>query len=423
MVILASMIGNIFNLLYNVYLVRSQIINFQEFGLISLIGSILALSQIPLSGFSRTITHRSAYLYGKYATPIKSFWTNMRLKTLKPSILLTILWLISIPFLATTFHTNSFLPFLLLTPVWTICLMASVDAGFLNGNLRLKTIGIMMVAEVISKFVITVIVVELGFLPFIYAAIPLSIIISFLIGWAAARRMPKENKIIDKRIINHFPKKFYASSVLAKLSSLAFLNIDIILAKNFLPPAEAGQYAVLSLAGKMVYFLGTLFTQFVNPFVSRDEGAGRNSRHIFSILMAGSLTAVTIGIIIFGIFGRFTVPFILGNKTTAILRFLPLYAVAMGCLVIGNGIMTYYQSRNIHIFATVSFTFSTLALGSIFFYHRSIADINFIIVISGILYLILMLGLHLTQINFWKRDSTITESKLVPILDKPETII
>lgn len=394
LVILASLIGNAFNLLYNVYLVRVNVINIEEFGLIALIGSIMTIAQIPLSGFSRTIAHRSAYLYGRYDTPIKSFWAWMRKTMLLPSVALTAIWIAAIPLLQIVFHTDSVLPFILLTPVWSVVLLSSVDSGFLNGNLRLKTLGLMTIAEVGSKFLITVVIVELNLVQYIYLAIPGSVLISFLMGWLAAKLVKSESVVLDEKIIKHFPKKFYASSILAKLSTIAFLNVDLVMAKHFLPPQEAGQYAVLSLVGKMVYFLGTLFTQFINPYVSRDEGAGKNSKHVFSKLIAGTTIAVVVGTVAFGILGNYTVPLILGDKSLPILSLLPLYSVAMGALAIGGGIVSYHQSRQSHLFAGVSFLFSLFALGSILYFHDSIETINTVIVISGISYFLLMLSLH-----------------------------
>jgi len=45
---------------------------------------------------------------------------------------------------------------------------------------------------------------------------------------------------------------------LASLATTSFLSMDVILAKHFLAPKEAGYYALLALAGKMIFFAGSL---------------------------------------------------------------------------------------------------------------------------------------------------------------------
>jgi len=65
------------------------------------------------------------------------------------------------------------------------------------------------------------------------------------------------------------------------LAITAFLTFDMLLVKIFLSPTAAGEYALLSLVGKMIYFVGALFSQFITPMVSKEEGAGRDSEPVF----------------------------------------------------------------------------------------------------------------------------------------------
>ncbi len=401
----ASIFANFVNFVYNAYLGR--VIGFEEFGLITLFGSFLNVSQIPLTAFSKTITYRSAYLYGKYDTPVRSFWRLMRSKVMKPTIVLMLVWLLAIPFLSEFFKTGSFIPFLLMTPIWTIGLFAAVDSGFLSGSLRLKTTALMTVVDVLSKFLISAFLINFGFKDLIYLAIPISALVSFFVGWAAVLLIKSGSHAkVRFRKEMYFPRKFYVSSIFAKVAAVVFLSADVMLAKHYLSPVEAGQYALLSLVGKMVFFLGALFNQFIIPFVSRDEGAGKNSKKTFDILMALTLMTVISGFIFVGAFGSHTVPFLLGSKALVIVEFLPFYVFAMGCLAIGSGIVSYHQSKQNHVFAVVSFVLSILTLLAIVFKHNSIWEINMVVTVGGISYLIIMYLLH----RFEKLQHVISEA-------------
>ncbi len=74
--VVVSMIGNVFNYLTNAYLGRS--LSVEDFGLVSLMNSLFFLADIPLTAFSRTVTYRSAYLLGTYGKPLKSLWIALR---------------------------------------------------------------------------------------------------------------------------------------------------------------------------------------------------------------------------------------------------------------------------------------------------------------------------------------------------------
>ena len=79
-----AIIGNVLNFLYNAYLGRT--VTVEDFGLVSLVGSFFYLSTIPFGALARTVTHRSAFLLGKYETPAKIFWSHIRKKTIIISI-------------------------------------------------------------------------------------------------------------------------------------------------------------------------------------------------------------------------------------------------------------------------------------------------------------------------------------------------
>ncbi len=390
--IAASMIANVVNFLYSAYLGR--ISGFEEFGLISLIASFLNLSQIPLQAYSSTISHRTSYLFGKYGTPAKPFWAHFRGGALKPALLLSGAWLVLIPFMAAFFQTDRLLPFLLFTPIWSVGVAAAVDSGFLSGSMRFNTLAAMMLSEVSVKFAVTVLMVLIGLPQYVYVAIPAGIITSYVIGWLVARG------IVTKHIAHAdfhstvLPRRFYASSFLSKVSLVAFLTMDAMLAKHYLPPKEAGQYALLSLVGKMVFFMGTLFTQFLTPLISKHEGAGRNSTKIFWVILLLTTAAVLGGVTTVGVFGYITIPFLLGPKAWDIVAYLPTYTFAMGCMAIAMGFVSYHQSRRVHLFAVASFGMSLIMLTGIVLWHGSVEEIAKVLTVSGIIFLMVTMFLH-----------------------------
>ncbi|MBI4057774.1 glycosyltransferase [Candidatus Microgenomates bacterium] len=391
--IAASGISNFINFLYSAYLGRS--LSVEEFGLISLINSLLALSSVITGSLGKTITHRSAYLLGKYGHPVKEFWAYIRARSITISLAIALLWFASIPFLQYLFKSESPIPFLLFTPIWIVGLASAVDSGFLGGNLKFFVVGCLMLVEAVTKLGLTYFLVELGEAQWVYSTIPASAFITFLIGWVVVVKMKETKKpvpIVDTRI---FPKAFMGTSVLAKLSSVAFLSLDVALAKLYLSPLEAGQYALLSLAGKMIFFSGALTTQFINPVISHKEGASEDTTGTFYKFLIMSTFASIVGFITLGMFGELSVPLLFGEKTTPILSFLPLYTLGIACFTIATAIVSYHQARRHYVFPLVGFILSIGQVVGIIVAHGSVAEVSGVVATVGGGYLVIIAILHL----------------------------
>ncbi len=389
----ASVIGNLANFLYNAYLGRS--VSVEEFGLVSVISSLFYLTGIITGSFGRTVTYKSAYLFGKYNRPVKRFWASIRKKSVLISLGLTVLWIFSIPLLAEFFKADSVLPFVLFTPIWIVGLVRAADRGFLGGSLKFRLLGIIVLTEAVSKLAITYVFVTLGFNEWIYAAIPASVIIAFFVGWAGVSKLEtKPLKLASKRI-ETFPMTFFGTSVLIGLSTVAFLSLDVVLARIYLSPTQAGEYALLSLSGKTIFFFGALFAQFINPLVSHKEGARKDSKQMFYKLLLVTSLASIIGFVAIGILGEITVPFLFGPKTKAILPLLPIYSFGITGFTVATSIVVYHQIKKQYLLPVVGFMFAIIQVAGIMLAHGSVESIATLIGVLGIVYLVITVVLHL----------------------------
>lgn len=394
MLVAASLVANIVNYVYNAYLGRS--ISEAEFGLVSLIGNFLFFSQIAFGALSATVTHRSAYLYGKFGKPARSFWEYVRKRSIRVVFLIALLWVISSPVLQVFFQANSVVPFLLFTPVWIVGAFLAIDGGFLSGNLMFRSIAVLTVIAPIAKLLFAAGFISFGMNKYVYAAIPLSLIVSYLFTHqiaASVRRSSGEKKI--EHILQTFPRKFFLTSVLLGLSDIAFLSIDVILAKHYLNPTLAGQYALLSIAGKIIFFLGSLFSSFINPVVSNAEGANQNSHAVFRKLLLATGVASSFGYLAIGVLGRITVPILFGIRSIAILPLLPIYGLSMALVAIGSSILSFHQARKEYFFSAIGFSFAIAQVAGIMTFHSDIGQISSVVFIMSSMYLSMLILSHI----------------------------
>lgn len=392
--VLATITAHFFNFLYNAYLGRS--ITIEEFGLVSLFGSFFYISTIPLGALARTITYRSAYLFGKHREPVRRFWSYTRRRAFLVSFAVTATWLAATPFLARFFNEPTWEPFILFAPIWLLGALDAVDAGFLRGILKFKVLALITVVEAVAKLGFSIFLVNFSMSRFVYAATPISMALAVTIGWLFARRTPRNQKLgIEEKGVTKFPAHFFATSIFTNASAVSFLSFDVILAKHFLSPVAAGEYALVAILGKMIYFISTLFGQFILPLVSHAEGAHRDSQKTFYKLFAISAATTLAAYLAVGLFGSETAELLIGPKVRMAEHFLPLYGLGVLCFALATTIVTYHQARGRHIFAQASFALAMLQIGLIISFHGDISQIVGVMSFVGLVSFALILFLHI----------------------------
>lgn len=396
LLIVALVISNFSQMIFQAYLGRN--LSFEEFGILSTLTSLLALSSIATGSISRTISHASAKLLGRYHRVISSHWRIIRHRVYTLALLVTLVWLATIPVYGWFFHTSNNLPFLLFTPVWMICLVAVVDRGFLEGNHRFTLLALSLVVEAVSKLVLTFTLVTAGHPGLIYLVLPLSLTVSFLVTWAGASRLAAAKVQASILPAFHLPKNFFTASLLANLSSACLLSFDLLLAKHFLSPVQAGQYALLSLSGKMVYFSASLFTTFVNPVISRLQGARLRHRQLvtfYLLFLATAFSGLT-ALLIVGPLGNYTLPLIFGPRILAITPFTLLYGIAMLQLALSASLVTFHQIKGRYLFPAIGLVASSFLISSIIFNHADILTIARVMAVVSSGYFFTLVFLHYT---------------------------
>lgn len=376
----ASVIANFSNFVYNAFLGRE--ISLEEFGTVSLMSSIFSLAMVVSAAFGKTVNHKIAFLLGKFKTPVKDFIRVVWTKSVLVSVFSAIVWVISAPFMASFFQIDSVLPFLLFTPVWVVFLPGSVISGFLMGNFKFIHIAAAVIVEAGTKLGLTYFLIKANHPELIYASIPFSLILSFTLSLLFVK-LTKADKTVEpgKKELS-FPTGFFTTSLLTGFAGVSFLTLDVMLAKHFLNPLAAGQYALLSLSGKLIYFLSGLTSHFLVPVISKNEGEEKDSGKTFRLLFLLTATITFAGYIAFGLAAPFTIPLLFGTKALSIVNLMPIYGLAMVSLVLSGIFITYHQIKRHYLFPLVAFSFAIAQIVLIYLNHATINEI--VSVISGL---------------------------------------
>lgn len=401
----ATMGGNVLNFVFNVYLGRK--LSLELFGELSLFTSLLYLASIPLGSYSATISHNIAFLYGKYSEKhARGYLKYIFGKSMIFGVVLSVLWAISIPYLSHFFQIDNDIPILLFTPIWIISFASSNFSGYLAGTLSFGKKGLLLLVEASVRLLIAFILITVGFSNIVYLSIVASLASSFALGWLM---IGKRQAVEISQNYKKFNFLFFVTSNLSGISLITFLTLDVVLVKHFLTPMEAGQYGLLSLLGKMTYFLGSLFGPFMIPLVSHNEGAKKDSKKTFIFLFVITFIFSAISFILLGIFGGFFATLIFGIKAKAIISLLSPYILSMALFTISQPIVSYFQAKEAYSFAIIGFIVAIFQIGLTILFHKDLSQIVYVMLSTSAINLLCIILLSYSYKKLWILKSNLKD--------------
>lgn len=402
--IAASMAANFFNFVFNAYLGRE--LSLEEIGLVTLISTLAQFAALFLGGFGSTINHTTAFLSGKNDSPRSSAFLRASIKKgIIAACLISVLWVISVPFLTQFFQIRDTIVFYLFTPVIFFGVVGAAYKGFLQGNLYFRFVGILFLVESITKLAIAFALVKVGLDTWVFMAIPAGIAMSACAAFTFAARNFDISQTLSHEARDPFPFGFFAGTIFSGLATVLFLNLDILLVKHFLSPEHAGEYIFLALVGKMIYFFGAMPNMFTLTLTSRAVGLDRDPRPIMRVVIVATSALVGVCVVGLVLFGNTIIPLLLGPKTLGILPFVPLYSIALGLFTMTSVFVVYHLAKREYSFPVASLLISFAMAGGIVVFHGSVRDITQVI-FGATLFGFCLIGLmhwHEKRIRFFER--------------------
>ena len=377
----ATVLFNILGFSYNAILIR--FLSLEVYGLISLFSSLLFIINIPLDTLSLTISHTIAYYSGRYKTNAPSFYQSLQSKSLLIGSTISLLWAVGIPFFIKYINVSSYLGVVLLTPVWLIITLSSIKNGYISGNLRLSLIGFALIVEGVVKIGVSSLLLAINKPDLIYASIPLSLVSSFIVYHVASIYIPRQAP--DPKLLSNikFPKKFFTRALIIKISAAVFLNLDMLFANRFLNAVDVGEYALLSLSGKMIFLSGFLFIQLTVPIISKKAGEKSALRILFYRLLFLSIISSTLVYFLTTTFPEVVTPFITGATGIGVQRFITSYGFGILCFTVAYAFALYYAVREISMPAVTLLLSSITATIAMLLYGNTIESLVKIIQYFG----------------------------------------
>ncbi len=228
---------------------------------------------------------------------------------------------------------------------------ATVGLGFLNvvpnsylqGIQEFKKYSIFHIVSLLIRFIFPVAFVFAGLgLRGVFSAFPISIILSFLIGFL----MLKINLKITKR--TDLSKKFKeiftfgASVVLVNFSMMAFSNMDLILVKKYFSPVDAGYYAGTMTLGKILLFGAGAVSVVMFPKITALYTNGLYFMGRLKKLLLLLVSVLILGVLCYQIFPSFITHLFFGKAFEESVKYLPLFSVFVAMYVLVHFLVMFF---------------------------------------------------------------------------------
>ncbi|MEK6974037.1 MAG: oligosaccharide flippase family protein [Nanoarchaeota archaeon] len=402
LLLIATLIMNIFGFLFNFYVARK--LGPADFGIFGVLSSLIYLLIVPLTTIQTTITKFVASFkvsneYGK----IKYLFLRSLFKLLLFGAIFIVIFFSLSNLIMDFLHIPSFIPLLLLGIFFLFSLVIPVSRGLLQGLQKFKSLGYNFILEGLSKFIGGLILVGIGlgingaliafiisyFLPFLFSFIPLKFVFS-----------------IDKIKFETKNIYFYSFPVLLTTFLLtAVYTIDTILVKHFLSSIEAGYYLATSKLGTIIYFASGAVTLVLFPQVTELHLKNQDHKKILKrALLIVSLLSGFITLLYF-LFAKLIVLALFGQQYLEITNYIGLFALIMSIFSLVYVLCFYNLSINRMNFIYVLGFFILLEAVLVWLFHDSIMEV-ITILLSLLSFLLLSLLVFTLAKNEPKHNNT-----------------
>ncbi len=400
LLVLSAIIGNILNFVFNAYLGR--VLTLADFGTITIVNIFVYLLSLFTNALSTTTTHEVSFFEGMHSGMGSSFIRKTWLYVLCGGVAASLFWMLIVPTIGDYFKISNLIVIFAFTPAILFAALDALNRGYLQGTFSFGSTAATNLFEIVVKLVLAFTLVTYGLSALASLAIPGSMFAAWLASTALAgliyRKVSRTN--LPQTAPKKFPFVFYAAALVSGVSTAAFLTSDIMLAKHYLSPDDAGRYALISLVGKMIFFFGSLLNTFIMPVVSRAEGEHKDASWEFTKLFGGA-AFLTIGAALgLGIGGFFFVPLLFGERAVSIVPYVPMYSLAMALFTLSSTIMSYGLARKRYVFPLISICMSAALWVSIAQRHDSINDFVTTILAINILEFALICLVHFFYDSF-----------------------
>lgn len=334
--------SNFYNLGQFIYhFLAGRLLGKVYYGDLAVMVSIIGLISVAQLSFNLTIVKFISSGKGREAISNLARWVNWW--AIWIGLLFALSALVFSPFIIDFLNLTEPIAFYFLIPTLFFFVLLSTGRSILQGLLMFNKYVVSLLAEVMTKIILTIVLIFAGFSIFgATGAILAGTLAAYLVT-----RLVLSSYLQGKRGAkpNVAPLVKYSVPVFIQgLALTSMYSVDLVLVKHFFPAADAGLYAAAAMLGRVVFFSTTPIAHVMFPLVSRRYSHGSPYHSIFylSVLLV-SLAAVAV-VLFYIFFPEFAIMILYGAGFLGAAGLVWWFGVFMGLLSLAMLFTQFYLS-------------------------------------------------------------------------------
>ena len=368
-VFVGNMTANVVNYLY--HLIMGRMLGPVEYGVLASLYSVLYLVGIIPSSASVSIVK---FISSAKDREVFSVYHAINKLIFKLALFLSVVTIILSPFIAKFLHINSLTSVILVAPILFFMLVTLVNQSASQGLLKFVGFVVPILISSISKLMIGVLLVFMGWS--IFGAMTGVLIAAILAYFYSFSFIKKHLKITIIKDVNLKPFVNYSGPVLIQaLAFTSIFTIDVILAKHFLDPFSAGIYAALSTLGKIIFFAASPVASTMFPVISKRKSSNQGYLKVFVASFLITFSIAGLATLFFWLFPDLTIGILYGKDYLSAKGDLVWMACFILFYTLSNLLVNFFLSIGKVKVVVLPLIFAIAQGVIIWFYHKNITEI------------------------------------------------
>ncbi len=315
-IMIASNLSNAFAFFFNIFLTRK--LTHADYGIYMSLISFIGLVTIPSQSITMLLVQYTTQFFSKKQTNKAA-----RLYSISLRYLTFLSFIVFLLFLSFSKSFANFLHIQTLTFLWITGIVISlsffsiVNNAFLQSLLKFNFMAWMGVAATLSRILVATVFLLLGFQVFgVLWGVLIGAVVQVCLSFYPLRFLFKST--YEKISLSKRDLLSYALSVsVIGFALTSFTSTDIILVKHYFNPTDAGLYSILSLIGRVIFYLTAPISTVLFPLIIKKFHQGSDFLKTFYLALSLVLLPSMLITGFYFLFPRFTLLIFLGGKSDA----------------------------------------------------------------------------------------------------------
>lgn len=391
LIVAGSFFANVINFFFNLYMSRN--LSPSDYGVLASLVALITLTGLAAQSIIPTVVNFAAtYFAKKEFDVIRGLFFRTTLFLLLAGGLFFLTFLLFSQRIGDFLNIEDNFLVVLTGAIIFLSLIAVVNLAFLQAKLSFGFIAFLNFVSASLKLSFGVLLVLLGFsVKGAMWAYFSAFLIPYFLGFLPLRFLFKK-KAKSIHISSRELFGYGIPAAMAMFSLTALISTDLLLVKHFFDANQAGLYAVLALAGKVIYFLTAPIGVVMFPLIVQKFAKRENYDNVFRLaLLLVLLPAGTVSVF-YSLFPVFSIKiFNQSSQISTVAPYLGIFSLFMTAYSLLSLITNFYLSikkTNVYIPLTVA---AFLQAVLIWFNHQTFLQVVSISLGITVLLLLLLL--------------------------------